>query len=127
MVDMLASNDWCDGVALLCANLGTSRLELLTLLFETSLDSLVVTMMVLAVLHRDDVMSVLLGQHLAVLDRLYRGVVVILVHLTVDGSLSLLMTVLANLFVHNSGSDLLVNGRVMMTRLGPARIEVSIG
>jgi len=119
MVDMLASDDWCNGVGLLCTSLGTSILELQTLLFETSLNGLGVAVDVLTVLDRDHVVFMPLRQHLAVLDRLDRSVIVILMHLSVDGGLSLLVTLLEDLLIHHSRSDLLVDGGIMVTRLGP--------
>ena len=119
MVDMLSSNDWCNGVGLLGTSLGTSILELHTLLFETSLDGLGVAVDVLTVLDRDHVVFMPLRQHLAVLDRLDGSMVVILMHLSVDGGLSLLVTVFEDFLIHHSRSDLLVDGGVMVTRLGP--------
>ena len=43
----------------------------------------------------------------------------VLVHLAINGGLSLLMTLLNDLLVHNSGSDLLVNCGVMVTSVLP--------
>lgn len=119
MVDMLASNDWCNGVGFLGTSFGTSALKLQTLLFETSLYGFRVTVLVLTVLDRDHAVYVLLRQHLSVLDRLNRSVVMVLVHLSVDGGLSLLMTVCADFLIHNSRSYLFMDGGVMMTRLRP--------
>ena len=43
----------------------------------------------------------------------------VLVHLAINGSLSLLMALLDDLFVHNGGCNLLVDGGVMVTSLLP--------
>lgn len=67
-MDMLSSDDWCNGVTLLSGTLGASALELHTLLFKTSLDGLGITVLVLAVLNRDDVVGVLFREHLTVFD-----------------------------------------------------------
>lgn len=125
MVDMLASNDWCNGVALLRGTLNAAILKLQTLLLKTGLDGIWIAVHMLAMLDGDHVVGVLLRQNLAVLDRLHRSVVVVLVHLTIDGSRSLFMTVLADLLIHDCRSDLLMDSGVMMTRLRPVKLEVS--
>jgi len=50
---------------------------------------------------------------------------VVLVDLTVNGSLSLLVLVLEDSLVHNGRSNLFVDCGVMVTSLGPKRWEVS--
>lgn len=119
VVYMLASNDWSHGMRFLCAALITCALELQTLLFETGFDGLGVTVVMFTVLDRDDVVCMLLGQNLTVLDGLYGRVKVILVDFTINGRCGLLMTGLGHGLVDNGGRDLLVNCGIMMTRLGP--------
>ena len=114
VVNMLAGNDWSNGVALLLLD-GARALELGSFLFETRLDSVRVAVLVVTLLNADHVVRVLLGKHLAILDRLDRGVVVVLMDLTVNGGLGLLMTLLNNVLVHGSRSNLLVDSGVMMT------------
>jgi len=120
MMNVLASNDWCYGVRFFRTSLSASILELQTLLLETSLDGLSISVLVFTVFDWDHVVNVLLWQHFTVFDWLHGSVVVILVHFAIDGGLSLLMTVRADLLIHNSRSDLLMDGGVMMTRLGPS-------
>lgn len=122
MVNVLASDHWSDRVGLLGTGINTLVLELKTFLLETGLDGLGVAMNVFTVLDRDYVVSVLLRQHLAVLYGLYRSVIMILMHFTIDGGLSLLMTVLAYFLFHNGRGDLLVDSGVMMTSLGPNKL-----
>lgn len=125
MVNVLASDDRSNGVALFLADL-TRALELGSFLFETGLDSLRVAMLVVTLLDTHHGVLVLLGQSLTVLDGLNRGMIVVLVDLTVDSGSSLLMTLLNDLLIHDSGSDFLVDGGVMVTRLGPRAEDVSL-
>lgn len=121
VVYVLASNDRCNGVGLLgtCFNAGV--LELHTLLFQTSLDGTGVTVLDLALLNSGHAVGVLFRENFAILDWLDRGVVMVLMHLAINGSLSLLMTLLDHLLLHNGGSDLLVDRGVMVTSLLPGR------
>lgn len=82
--------------------------------------------MVLSLLNRDYVVVVLFGEDLSILDGLDRGVVVVLVDLTVNGSLDLLMAGLLNSLVHNGWGNLLVDGGVMFTRLVPKDPMMSV-
>lgn len=85
MVDVLAGNDGSDVGGLLSVSAGGGVLELGTLLRQTPLVLLGVVVVDLAVLNWDDVVVVSLREDLSVLDRLDRGVVVVLVNLLVDG------------------------------------------
>jgi len=89
-----------------------------TLLGEASLDLVVATVLVAAVLNGDDVGVVLSGKNLLVDDRLLSGVVVVLVNLLVDGRDVLLMLLPLDSLVLNGRSDLLVDSGVVLTRLG---------
>ncbi len=71
-------------------------------------------------LDRDDIGHVLFRKYLAVFDWLDRGMVVVLVHLTVDGGLSFFMANLCNVLVHNGRCHFLVDSSVMVTSLVPS-------
>ena len=124
VVDVLASNDGSNGVTLFLLHT-TRTLELLSLLFETCLDSLRVAMLMVTLLDANHVVRVLLGQNLTIFDGLDRGMVVILVDLTVDGSGCLLMALLHNVLVYDGGSNLLVNSGVVVTSFGPVTVVIS--
>lgn len=119
VMDVLASNDWCDRVSLLGRPLCTGTLELCTLLLEASFDGFWITMLMLTVLHRDDVMLMLLGKNFAVLDRLHRSMVMVLMDLTINGCRGLFVADFANFFFHNGWGDLLVHCGVMVAGLVP--------
>lgn len=119
VVNVLASNSRCDGVAFTDAAFGAGVLELQTLLLETGLDGGIVTVVLLALFNGSHLVDVLLWEDFTVLDGLHRGVVVVLVNLTVDGGSSLLMTVLGNILVDYGRGDLLMNGGVIVTGFGP--------
>lgn len=114
VMDMLASDGWLGALGHLSATLDTSALELTGLLFETSLDGSRISVVVLTVLDGGHVVDVLLREDFLVLHRLDGGVVVVLVNLTVDGSLHILVTGLDNLLLHDGGSDFLVHGGVCL-------------
>ena len=82
-------------------------------------------MLNLTSLHANHVVRVLFWEHLTILDWLNRGMIMVLVDLSVNGSLSLLMTVLANFLIHDGGSHLLMDGGVMVTSLLPRQESVS--
>ena len=71
------------------------------------------------VLNANQVVGVLLWQNLAIMDGLNGSVVVILVDLLVNCGLNVLVACRGHVLVHNSGSDLLVDGGVMLARLVP--------
>lgn len=119
MVHMLASDDWCLRVALMSATFVAFVFELHTLLLETSFHGVGVAVVVLAVLNSDHIVGVSFRQNLAVLNWLDGGVVVVLVHLTVDGSLSLLVFVLLDSLADDGGGNFLVHGGIMVTSLAP--------
>ena len=126
VVDMLSSNHWCYGVTLLDTAIYPLILELCTLLFETCFDGLIITMTELSVLDGDHVVLVLFRKDFAVFDWLDRGMVVVLVHLTVDGGLSFFMADLCDLLVHNGRSHFLVDSGVMMTSLVPSEANALV-
>lgn len=116
---VFSSNDGCNRVGFGCSSLSASVTELLALLFKSSLDGTSIAMTVFAGLDSGHAMLVLLWQNLAVLYWLDRGMVMVLVDLTINGSLSLLMTLLDYVLLNNSRSDLLVDCGIMMTSLVP--------
>jgi len=118
VVLVLASNNGCDvaGGGTLDSLDGVTILG--TLLCKASLNLVVAAVLVAAVLDGDDVVVVLLREDLLVEHRLLGGVVVVLVNLLVDGGDVLLVLLPLNGLVLDSRSDLLVNGGVVLTRLG---------
>ena len=120
MVDVLASNDWGDGVGLFLGHT-TVALELRRFLFEAGLDCIGIAMLMVTFLNRNDVVMMFLGKDFTVKDRLNGGVVMVLVDLTIDGSSGLFVTLLNDVLVHDSGSNLLVNSGVMVTSLVPTK------
>jgi hypothetical protein len=127
VVLVLASNNGCD-VA------GGGTLDSLdsvtvsgTLLCEASLNLVVATVLVAAVLDGDDVVVVLLGEDLLVEHRLLSGVVVVLVNLLVDGGDVLLVLLPLDSLVLDSRGDLLVDGGVVLTRLGHEVLDGGLG
>jgi hypothetical protein len=118
VVLVLASNDRCD-----VAGSGTlNPLDGVTvgsaLLCEAGLNLVVVAVLVAAVLDGDDVVVVLLGEDLTVEHGLLGGVVVVLVNLLVNSGDVLLVLLPLDGLVLDGGGDLLVNGGVVLTRLG---------
>lgn len=71
-------------------------------------------------------MMMLFWKNFTVFHWLHGGMVMILVHLAVDGGLGLFMADLRDVFLHDSGSYLLVDCGVMVTSLGPRRIMASV-
>jgi len=63
--------------------------------------------------------SVLLWQNLAILHRLNGGMIVILVDLAIDNSLSLFMTLLDDILIDHGRGNILVNSGIMVTSFGP--------
>jgi len=122
VVDVLASNDRCDGVSVCGLADDTLILELSSLTCETCLDLSSVTVVKLAALYSDEVVCVLLREDLTVGDGLDGGVVVVLVNLFVDGSQDLLVLGLVDGLVEDGRCNTLVDGGVMVTGLGPDEI-----
>lgn len=108
--------DLLDGVAVGSALLG-----------KTSLDLVVVAVLVAAVLNGNDVLVVLGRKNLLVEDRLLGGVVVILVDLLVDGRDVLLVLLPLDGLVLDGRSNLLVNSGVVVSRLGHEVLNGGLG
>lgn len=114
VVNVLAGNSGGNGVSVLGVTNDTLVTELSGLLSKTTLVSAGITVLEAAMLNANDVVLVLLWKNLAVLDRLHRGVVVVLVNLLVDGGLDVLVSGGGHVLVNDAGGDLLVNGGVML-------------
>lgn len=119
VVDVLAGDDGGGLVNDLFLSLDTLVAELRTLLLESGTDSSIITVFNLTGLDAGHAVVVLLGKDLLVLDGLNRGMEVVLVNLLIDGGLLLLDTGLVHRLLHDGGSDLLVDSRVMVTGLLP--------
>ena len=115
MMLVLAHECGCIYTALVRSTLDTGALELSGLLLETTVDVLVATVDILTVLDGKDVLLVLLGQDLPVLDRLNGCVVVILVNFLVDDRNDLLALLPFYSLLYNGRVDLFVDGSIMMT------------
>lgn len=126
VVDMFSSNHWCYRVTLLNTAVYPCTLELCTLLLETCFDGLLVTMTELPVLDGDYVVLMLFREDFAVFDWLDRGMVVVLVHLTVNGGLSFFMADLCDLLIHNCRCHFLVDSGVMVTSLVPSEVNALV-
>jgi hypothetical protein len=118
VVLVLAGNDRCDVASGGTLNPLDGVAVGSTLLCEAGLNLVVVAVLVAAVLDGDDVVVVLLGEDLTVEHGLLGGVVVVLVNLLVDGGDVLLVLLPLDGLVLDSRGDLLVNGGVVLTRLG---------
>ena len=127
VVLVLASNDGGDLAGSLAINLLDGVNIAGALLSETSLNIVLVAVLVTAVLNGDDVGVVLSGKNLFVDDGLLGGVVVILVNFLVDGGDVLLVLLSLDSLVLNGRSDLLVNGGVVVARLGHEVLDGSLG
>ena len=102
-------------------------LELGLLLNKVALGSVVVAVVELAVLDGAELSSVLFREDLTILDGLNGTVVVVLVYLLIDRGLNLLMRVgLDNLMLY-SRSNSLVDGCVVVSRLGHEVLNGGLG
>ena len=89
---------------------GGGVLELRVLGGEALLDVLVVAVLEVAVLDAGHLVALLLGEHLAVLDGLHGGVVVVLVHLAVYGRLGVFVLGALDILVGDGGVEGLWSG-----------------
>ena len=125
VVDVFPSNYWCYGVGFLSGAFCPLTLKLHALLLETCFDCLLVAVMVLTVLNRNDVVAMLFWKDLTILNWLYRSVVMVLMHLTVDGSLGFFVANFGNVLVYDGWCNLLMNCGVVVTSLMPKKCNVS--
>jgi hypothetical protein len=118
VVYVLAGYDRCHGAGMLTLDTLLHVLELGLLSSQAALDFLRAVMIEVAVLNRDDVVVVSLRKDSLVVDRLYGGVVVILVNLLVNRRLHVLVFRAVDGLVCDSGRDLLMHGCVMVASFG---------
>jgi len=118
VVDVLAGNGRCVDRCVLSWLTYGLVLELSSRGGDLLLGVLVVTVIVSAVLYRDQVVVVLFWKNFLMLDRLDRCVIVILVNLLVDSDLSLLPALLVDSLVCDMGSDRLVYRGIVVTTFG---------
>jgi len=119
VVHVLADNDRSDGVGVLCLVDESLVLELGSLRCEAGLDILGAAVLKVLVLDTDEVVGVDLWCDLTVGDGLDGGVEVVLVNLLIDGGRDLLVLGGRDGLVDDSRGDGLVDGRVVLARLGP--------
>ena len=124
---VLARNNGSDLAGSLAINLLGGVYVAGTLLSKTSLDLVVVAVLVAAVLNGDDIGVVLGRKNLLVDNRLLGGVVVVLVDLLVDGGDVLLVLLPLDGLVLDGRGDLLVNSGVVVARLGHEVLDCSLG
>ena len=127
VVDMLANNSSSCRVSLGGVALSAGVLELGLLGSQAILDGLVFAMVMLTMLNGDHAVVVLLRQNLAVLYWLDGGVIMVLVDLTVDGSRLLFMMGLVDCLIDNGWGYVLLDGGVMVSRLGDEVLNGSLG
>ena len=125
VMNVLASNDGSGRARLLGSANGRFVMEASGLLLKASLDGTLVPMVVFPVLNADKIVRVLLGKDLAVLNRLHRGVIVILVDFAVYGGSSLFMPGGLDGLVRNCRSHLFMDGGVVVASFVPVKGKVS--
>lgn len=125
VVHVLAAYDSGLAVRTLTLDAGLSVTVALLLLFQAALNSLGIVVLEGAVLDLCHLVVVLLGKGSLVEHWLLRGVVVVLVNLLVDGGGSLFVLATLYSLVGDRRGDLLVDGGVMLARLGAARLSVN--
>lgn len=126
-MNVLAGHGWGLGKGFGRGTLGAGVTELCLFLGELGLYGFVLTMVVLAVLDWEHIVLMLLLQDLSVLHRLDRGVEMVLMDLAVDDLLLFFMMMSVDGLVGDGGSDSLVNGGVMVARLGHKVLDCSLG
>ena len=118
VVDVLATDGSSLALAVGVSIYNALILELSLLLNKVALGSVVVAVIKLAVLDSAEFSSVLFRENLTILDGLNGAVVMVLVYLLIDRGLNLLVRVGLNDLVLDSGSNSLVDGCVVVSRLG---------
>jgi len=127
VVNVLAGDDRGDRAGVLALDSLLLIAELRLLGGEPALNVLGVVVLVRAVLDWDDVVVVLLTEPGLIVDWLDGGVVVVLVHLLVDGGLDVLVLSAIDGLVGDGRSDLLVDGGVVVARLGHEVLNCCLG
>lgn len=127
VVNVLASNSWHGGCAVLTSDSLCGVLEAGLLGSQLLLDLVGVVMLEVAVLNTGKVVVVLLWENLGVLYRLHRGVVVVLVHLLVNCGCDAIFLLLGDGLVGDSWVDLLVDSGVMLAILADEALDCVLG
>jgi len=117
VVNMLAGNGLALRGGVLSCSFAAGVLELSSFGGETLFDVAVVSVLDLTVLYTDHVVAVLLREYFPVLDGLDRGVVVVLVNLSIDSGLCLFMVGSVYGFVGDSWVDSLVDCGLVLSIL----------
>lgn len=116
---VLARDDRSIALRVLALRLTLRVRELGTLLGQTALHASVIVMLEMALLSLARDVVVLLGERLLVLDGLHRGVVVVLVHLTVNGFVGLVVLGAGDVLLRDGRGDFFVHACVVLARGGP--------
>jgi len=115
MMNVLSSDSGRCSLGVLSVSNCASALELSGLSLEALLDVIVIAVLHFAGLDTGHLMGVLLWENLAILDRLHRCVVVILMDLAVNCSANVLLLSLGDVLVGDSWVYSLVNGGVVLS------------
>jgi len=113
VVDMFPSNSWVCRRSMLSISNRASILELSLFGCKTFADVLIVAMLDIAVLYASNVVGMLFGKNLTVVDGLDRGMVVILVNLAINSSCGFLVLGTDNIFMLNGWIDFLRNSQYL--------------
>jgi len=127
VVNVLACDSRGNALGVTLGTLLTDIAELSSLSSETLGDLTVVAVLELTVLNGTKVVVVLLWEDFTILDRLDRGVVVVLVNLLIESSLDILVTLTVDGLVSDCRCNLLVDGGVVVTRLGHKVLDCCLG
>lgn len=119
VMNVFAGNNGRFGLSDTLAAFNARIAELGTLLLETSPNGTLVTMSMVSLLNTTHPVRVLLGQYFAMLDGLDRCVMMVLMDLLINGYLALLDASLVDCFLCDGRGHTFMDGRVMMTSLGP--------
>ena len=124
MVHMLALNALIFAEGLLAVNARLGVLILCALVLQATLDPAGIVMFERPSLNRRSFVVMLLGQHFGVVHGLLRGVIVILVHLTIDCGRRLFMFLASDGLVLHGRCYCLMNRGVMFARFGPEEVSI---
>lgn len=127
VVDVLTSYSWCSG---LCASLWGSDVlifELGGLSFQLTGHVLLISMFDFSVLNSFQVVVMLFREDFSILNRLYRGMIVILVNLLVNRCLNFFMSRWKGGIMRYTWGDLLMNGSIVLSRFGHKVTDGGLG
>lgn len=127
LVNMLALDDGSTALGVLGLVDDTLVPELGLLSLQSPLSLLVVAVVELAVYYAANVVLMLLGEDLTVIDRLHLLVVVVLVHLLVHSGSDLLVSRGLNRLMLHCGSNLFVDSGVVVAGLGHEVLDCLLG